>query len=125
MAGIVGVVKIVFSIVGLLILAVIGLGAYLYFTDYAAQATVTEKQGNDVTITPKLWPGYHYKTTLDSNTAAFVCKGYQVSFHVNTHHYLVYDAAGALVYDSEKGLVNQGAALRCAGSNSGGSILGS
>lgn len=126
--GVVKAVKLVFGIVGFLILAVIGLGAYLYFTDYAAQASITDKgtdaQGDYVVVTPKLWPAYHYAQHLDSNTAAFVCKGYQVDFHVNTKHYLVYDASHTLVYDSDQGLVNQGAALRCAGSNAGGGIFG-
>src|SRR5581483_2044957 len=115
------------TLVGVLVLAIVGVAAYLYFTDYGAQASVTGKgsdaQGDYVVVTPKLWPSYHLTQHLDSNTAAFVCTGYQVTFHVNTHHYLVYDRSGTLVYDSDTGLQNAGAVARCAASNGGG-VLG-
>ena len=119
-----GLVKIVLTLVGVLILAVVGLAAYLYFTDYGAQASITGKgsdaRGDYVLVTPKLWPSYHLTQRLDANTAAFVCTGYQVTFHVNTHHTLVYDGAGTLVYDSAKsGVQNPGAVARCAASNGG------
>jgi hypothetical protein len=112
-----GVVKIVFGIVGLLILAVIGLGAYLYFTDYAAQATITGKTSDGVVVTPKLLPSVHVTEAVPSDIAPFVCVGYQVSFHVNTHAYQVFDRSGTLVYDSATGQKNTAAAVRCAASN--------
>ncbi|GEM_PF-4565880 len=124
-----GLLKGVFTVLGVLVLALVGIAAYLYFTDYAAQATITGKgtdsSGNPyVVVTPKLLPGVHVQKTIPSNVADFVCVGYQVQFHVNTQAYRVFDKSGALVYDSATGQSNLGAAARCAASNGGGGVLG-
>lgn len=112
-----GLLKVVFSIVGLLVLAIVGLGAYLYFTDYEASGTVTEKgsdeSGNYVVIRPKLLP-YDVKQTVDASAAQFVCVGYQVTFRIQTEHYRVLDDRGRLVYDSQDGLTNAFSPTRCA-----------
>lgn len=112
-----GLLKVIFSVVGLLVLAVVGLGAYLYFTDYEASGTVTEKgsdeNGDYVVIRPKLIP-YDVKQSVDGSAAQFVCVGYQVTFRIQTEHYQVLDRAGRLVYDSEEGLTDAFSPTRCA-----------
>lgn len=104
-----GLIKIVASIVGLLILAVIGLAAYLYFTDYEAEGTITEKgsdsSGNYVVIRPKMIP-YDYRQALDANAARFVCEGYAVTYRIQSGHYTVSNEDGKLIYDSNEGLVD-------------------
>ncbi len=117
-----GLLKGIFTIVAVVVLAVVGIGAYLYFTDYAAQATVTERGSDHVVVTPKLLPSYHYRVALDSTTASVVCVGYQVEFHVNTHALKVTDATGVVVYEKDangRETKNTGAALRCGASNGG------
>lgn len=106
----------ILKIAGLLILALVGLGAFLYFTDYAAEATIVEKGrdggGDYVVIQPNLVP---YKVTkhLDGNTAQFVCEGYGVTYRLQSGHYAVRDEQGRLVYDSDAGLNNAISPLRC------------
>ena len=113
-----GLIKIVFTIIAILVLAVVGIGAYLYFTDYQAQATITDKgsdaNGPFVVVTPKLLPRTHFRQAVPSDMADFVCVGYQVLFHMNTHTYRVFDQAQTVVYDSATGQKNIAAAARCA-----------
>lgn len=112
-----GLLKGIVSIVGLLILAAIGLGAFLYFTDYAAAGTITEKgrdaDGHYIVIRPAIVP-YDITQRLDSNTAQFVCEGYTVTYRLQTAHYQVKDDSGRLVYDSQDGLTDLFAPARCA-----------
>lgn len=117
-----GLIGTIFKIVALVVLIIIGLGAYLYFTDYAANATVTSRSsqtecGADsncwVEITPAIYP-YHYRKSLDTQTWSVVCVGYKVTFQVQTQHYQVFDKSSVLVYDSVKGLQNGAATARCA-----------
>ncbi|MFA5860550.1 MAG: hypothetical protein WDA16_02535 [Candidatus Thermoplasmatota archaeon] len=120
-----GLLGTIFKIVAVIVLLVVGLGAYLYFTDYAANATVTSRAsqtecGGDsdcwVEVTPTIYP-FHYKKTLDVQTWGVVCVGYKVTFHLQTQHYQVFDKANTLIYDSVGGLQDRGAAVRCALSN--------
>lgn len=111
-----GLVGLLLKIVGVLILALIGIAAFLYFTDYAVEGTITEK-GNDsngayVVIRPKIIP-YDYKQTIDANSAQFVCKGYEVRYQVQSGRYVVSDGQGRTVYDSESGLSDAFAPVRC------------
>lgn len=112
-----GLFKGIVSIVGLLILAVIGLGAFLYFTDYAAEGTVTEKgrdaEGEYVVIRPKIIPR-DITQHLDAQAAQFVCEGYGVTYRIQTGHYQVTDTQGRLVYDSNEGLTDVFSPTRCA-----------
>jgi hypothetical protein len=103
----VGLVKTLFTIVAAVVLILVGIAAYLYFTDYAAHATVTGKgsdaQGDYVVVTPALLPTWHYTYHFSSDQdkyAPFVCTGYDVAFHVQTHQMQVRDATGRIVYDS-------------------------
>lgn len=111
-----GLLKGILKLVGLLVLAVIGLGAFLYFTDYQAEGTITEKgtdaDGSFVVIRPKLVP-YSITQRVNDDAANFVCEGYQVTFRLQTHHYQVKDQQGRLVYDSETGLNNAFSPIRC------------
>lgn len=111
-----GLLGLILKIVGVLILAVIGIAAFLYFTDYAVEGSIREKgsdsSGNFVVIRPKLIP-YDYKQTIDSNSAQFVCEGYQVSYRVQSGHYVVSDTQGRVVYDSDEGLTDAFAPIRC------------
>ena len=122
-----GLLKVIFSIVAFVVLAVVGLGAYLWFTDYEAQATITEKGTDDegpfVVITPRL-VGADVKHHVTSEQASFICIGYKVAYRIQTGFFQVFDDRDALVYDSENGLQNTGAAIRCTASNAGGGILG-
>lgn len=122
-----GLLKGIFTLVAVLVLAVVGIGAYLYFVDYEARATVTDKGedsgGEYVVVTPKLLPFYDHKAYLDDETAPFVCVGYEVKLRVQTQVYQVFDAAGDLIYDSKTGDRNTIGALRCAGSNQADGIL--
>lgn len=121
----VGLLGIVFKVVAAIVLIVVGIGAYLYFTDYEAKATITET-GKDAggpyaVVTPGLAPWIHHKASIPSEIAPFVCKGYHVRFHLQTRDLRVFDAAEkTLVYDSKTGEVNKVEALRCA---SGGGVL--
>lgn len=121
-----GLIKGIFTVVGLIVLAVVGIAAYLWFTDYEAQATITGKgedsNGPYVVITPKLFPR-DIQQTVTSDQASFICVGYKVTYRIQTGHYQVFAEDGTLVYDSEQGLVNTAEALRCGASNRGG-VLG-
>lgn len=113
-----GIVSLVAKVVGALVLVVVGLGAFLYFTDYEAQATVTQTgkdgSGHYAIIVPRLAPFYEHRAALDSQSAQFVCEGYQVTFRLQSQAFRVFDETGrVLVYDSEDGLQAQDATLRC------------
>lgn len=112
-----GLLGTVFKIVALVVLAVIGLGAFLYFTDYGAEATITEKgrdaEGDYVVLKPRLIP-YEVKQRLDGQSAQFVCEGYGVTYHIQTEKYQVRDGEGRVVYDSEAGLTSAFSPARCA-----------
>lgn len=122
-----GLIKGIFTVVGILVLALVGLTAYLWFTDYEAEATITDKgqdaEGPYVIITPRLVP-YDVKQSLTSEQASFVCIGYRVTYRIQTGFFQVFDDRDVLVYDSEQGLRNTNAALRCGASNTGGGLLG-
>lgn len=111
-----GLVKVVFKVVGILVLAVIGLAAFLWFTDYEADATVTEKGrdagGDYVVIRPRLIPK-DFQQHVDAQAAQFVCVDYKVTYRVQTQHYRVLDTQGRLVYDSESGLNDAFSPIRC------------
>ncbi|HVM45735.1 MAG TPA: hypothetical protein VM582_07340 [Candidatus Thermoplasmatota archaeon] len=106
----------ILKLAALLVLALVGLAAFLYFTDYAAEATITEKGsdsgGQYIVIRPKVVP-YDYKQHIDSNAAQFVCEGYQVTYRVQTARYQVMDHDGRVVYDSESGLARLPDLVRC------------
>jgi hypothetical protein len=112
-----GLIKLIVSIVGLLILAVVGLGAYLYFTDYEAKGEVTAKGrdagGDYVIIRPDLIPR-DFKQTVDANAAQFVCPGYSVTYRLQSGHYRVFDQQERLIYDSAEGLTDLFSPTRCA-----------
>jgi len=123
-----GVVGLVVKIVGALVLVVAALGAYLYFTDYEARAAVTDRASDaacpasasqcSVTVTPKLFPTWHYATKVDRQYWQVVCVGYEVHFRVQTHALQVFDKSGTLVYDSkDPNSVNAAALLKCGASN--------
>ncbi|HET6405309.1 MAG TPA: hypothetical protein VFH78_11735 [Candidatus Thermoplasmatota archaeon] len=101
---------------GLLVLALVGLGAFLYFTDYAAQGEIVEKgrdaEGQYVVIQPRYVP-YEITKHLDSRSADFVCEGYQVIYRLQTGRYTVSDGQGRIVYDSESGLTDLFSPIRC------------
>lgn len=111
-----GLLGIVFKVVGIVILAVIGLAAFLWFTDYQAEGEITEKgrdsTGDYVVIKPKLIPR-DIRQDLDSNAASFVCVGYKVTYRIQSQHYQVLDADGRLVYDSKDGLNDAFSPVRC------------
>lgn len=116
-----GLLGIIGKVVGVVLLLLVGIGAYLYFTDYEAKATVTDttREGNQnyAVITPKILPTWHYRASIPDDAAAFVCKGYQVHFRLQSHAVKVYDETGTtLVYDSTTGKINQLEAFRCASS---------
>lgn len=106
----------ILKVVGLLILAAVGLGAFLYFTDYTAEATITQKgsdaEGSYVVLRPKLFP-YDVKQRVDAQAAQFVCEGYQVTYRIQTERYQVRDDQGRVVYDSEEGLTDTFSPIRC------------
>ena len=121
-----GLFGIIWKILALLILAVVGLGAYLYFSDYEASASVVERSSdpNDpwAEIEPDLafLKAYRYRATLTQEQWTFVCEGYEVKFRVKSQVFQVFDLEGDLVYDSATGNIDEAAAVRCAGSNVGG-----
>ena len=121
-----GLIKGIFTILGILVLALVGLAAFLWFTDYEAEATVTDKgqdaEGHYIVVTPSLF-SYDVRHPLTSDQASFVCIGYRVTYRIQTGYFQVFDDRDVLVYDSENGLQNTGAALRCGATNTGGGIL--
>ena len=123
-----GLFGILWKVAALLILGVIGLGSYLYASDYEATATIVERRDAGeqtlIVIQPDAFPGYRHEALIDADAGRFVCKGYKVAFHVKTQVYQVYDREGDLVYDSERGIQNQGALIQCGATNTGGGILG-
>jgi hypothetical protein len=122
-----GLIKGIFTILGILVLALVGIAAYLWFTDYEASATVTDKGQDDegpyIVFTQKVLRR-DLKYHVTSEQASFICVGYKVAYRVQTGHYQVFDDRDALVYDSEEGLRNASAAIRCGASNQGGVIPG-
>jgi hypothetical protein len=102
----VGLLGIAFKIVAAVVLIVVGLGAFLYFTDYEAKATITETGrdggGSYAVVTPRIAPFYDHKQKLDDQSAQFVCEGYEVTFRLQTRALKVYDRDGDLVYDSTR-----------------------
>lgn len=122
-----GLVKGIFTVLGFLVLVLVGLAAYLWFTDYEVEATISDKGrdagGDYVVVTPRLIP-YDVKHVIDAEEATFVCEGYQVKYRVQTQRVRVFDDRDVLVYDSDSGLQNEGSLLRCGASNAGGGILG-
>lgn len=123
-----GVVKVILTVVGAAILALVGLAAYLWFTDHEMEAEVTDKgqdqDGHYVVVTPRLLR-FDVKQTLSAEEASFVCTGYRVAYRIQTGYFQVFDDSGTLVYDSEEGLQNLGVILRCGASNAGnGGLLG-
>lgn len=112
-----GLLGTVFKIVAILVLAVVGLGAYLWFTDYEAEAVVTDKGSEGgryyIVLSPKLIPT-EIRQDLDRQSWEVVCEGYQVTYRIQTQQYRVYDRSGDLVYDSESGLADAIAPVRCA-----------
>lgn len=110
------ILKIVFAIV----LVIVGLGAYLWFTDYGAQATVTDRSAQcppgEVVVTPKLLPSYDHKTSLDCGVWQFVCKGFDVTFHVQTKAYQVKEG-DRVIYDSKTGATDTVGLAKCGATN--------
>ncbi|HWG90849.1 MAG TPA: hypothetical protein VNZ52_08395 [Candidatus Thermoplasmatota archaeon] len=104
---------------GLVVLLTAGTGAYLYFSDYAAEATVTEKGTDDsgqryVIVTPKLYP-YPVKVSVSSQEYEVICKDYFVLYRIQSGHTQVYSReGGSLIYETGRGIVDTGAAARCA-----------
>ena len=117
-----GLLGIIWKIVAITFLAIIGLGAYLYFSDYEAKATVTEHGedagGTFVVIRPKLVP-FDHKEYLDRETWNVVCKGYAVQFKLKSAEYRVFDATNDLIYDSATGEKNLVGAAKCGISHGG------
>lgn len=121
-----GLFGIIWKILALLILAVVGLGAYLYFSDYEASATVVERSSDPddpwAEIEPDLpfLKAYRYRATLTQEQWAVICEGYEVKFRVKSQFFRIFDVQGDLVYDSETQVLNTVEAAECAGSNIGG-----
>jgi hypothetical protein len=118
-----GFLGIVWKVFAVAFLAIIGLSAYLYFSDYEAKATVTERgsdaEGNYVVIKPdsRLIPYEHKAYIEDANAYRFVCEGYKVTIAIKSLHYQVFDTKGSLVYDSASGVKDITAAAQCGASN--------
>jgi hypothetical protein len=102
----VGLLGIAFKVVAALVLIFVGLAAFLYFTDYEAKATISEtgrdEGGAFAVVTPRIAPWIDHKQALDDQSAQFVCKGYEVSFRLQTRALKVYDREGDLVYDNQR-----------------------
>lgn len=111
-----GLLKLIVRIVGILLLAIVGIAAFLYFTDYQAEATITEKGRDDggdyVVIRPRLIP-MDIRQEVDAQAASFVCVGYKVTYRIQSQQFQVLDQQGRLVYDSESGLNDAFAPVRC------------
>lgn len=111
-----GLIKILLRVIVFVVLAVVALGAFLYFTDYEADGVVKEKgsdaDGNYVVLRPRIVP-YDFKQHIDASSAPYVCEGYQIAFRVQSHHYTVSDTQGRPVYDSDTGLSQTFAPIRC------------
>lgn len=107
--------------VGAVLLVLVGLSAFLWFTDYGAQAAVTDRSERcppgEIEVTPKLWPAYSHRTALDCGVWPFVCEGYAVTFHVQTKEYVVRDGSGRVVYESATGEADTVGLARCGASN--------
>lgn len=120
-----GLFKWIGRLVGLALLAVVFLGAYLYFTDAAVEATVTERGSDYAVVTPKLVPTWDYRVALDPSVARVVCEGYEVEFHVQSHDLIIYKDKGkpseVVVYSDVGGKKTQNTNenLRCGATNTG------
>lgn len=123
-----GLIGILVKVVGAIVLIVVGLGAYLYFTDYEANAAVTGRASDAecpptadscaITVTPKIAPMWHYSKQVDRSAWQVVCVGFTVDFRLQTHEVKVYDQAKTLVYDStDPNATNLAALAKCAASN--------
>lgn len=121
-----GLVGTVFKVVAAVVLVAIGLFSYLYFTDYAAQASVTDRSTDcppgEIEVTPKLMPNVHHKLALDCDVHRVVCTGFDVTYQLQTKRTIVRDGDRVL-YDSKTGEKDVGGLLACGASNSGGGLL--
>jgi len=107
----------VLSIVGFVVLVFVGVGAYLYFTDYTASATVTQHSSDSggyyVVATTKVL-GQDFKKYLSQVEWKALCVGDFVQFAVQSHHVVIGDKEGGrIIYDSQKGLVDSSLARPC------------
>ena len=108
-SGLVGVV------VGLVVLAVVGVGGtavYLYATDYAMKADVqdtscagplADDQLNVVTVKTDLFGMDHDVAGVPDRECTLLSPGDRVVYHVRTKHTILYDAEGNCLYDSVNG----------------------
>ena len=117
----VGLLGTILKVVGVALLVLVGLGAYLWFTDYAAQASITDRSSacppGEVVVTPKLLPSYDHRTALECSVWSFVCVGYEVEFRLQTKQYKVMDESGRVVYDSRTGEADTVGLARCGATN--------
>lgn len=122
-----GLIKGIFTVIGFLVLVLVGLGAYLWFTDYEVEAAISDKgrdaEGDYVIVTPRIL-SYDVRQPIGSDDAAFVCVGYKVTYRIQTERFRVFDDRDVLVYDSATGLEDQTALIRCGANNTSGGILG-
>lgn len=117
----VGLLGTIVKVVGVVLLVLVGLGAYLWFTDYGAQATITDRSSacppGEVVVTPKLLPSLDHRTALDCSAWSFVCVGHEVEFRLQTKQYKVLDESGRVVYDSRTGETDTVGLARCGATN--------
>lgn len=112
-----GVLGIVWKVLTLVILALIFLVAYLYFSDHTVEGEIvaTDPDANPPWADAKLGLlGYTHRAQLDDAAADFVCVGYKVYYGVRSETLRVEDKTGATIYDSSKGgLQDVAGLLRC------------
>lgn len=122
-----GLFGIVWKVVAAVVLLVVGLGAYLYFTDYEAKATVTDRSAQCppglVEVTPRILPTLRQNVELSCDVWRVVCVGFDVGYHLQTKRTIVKDGDRVL-YDSATGEKDVAGLAQCGASNSGGGLLG-
>ena len=112
-----GLIGIVLKVAGAIVLVVVGIAAYLYFTDYEARATITDRSATSpcfAVVTPRLAPWIDYRAELSCDEARFVCEDYQVRYRVQTKAFKVLAQDGrTIVYDSQNSSLPVASALDC------------
>lgn len=117
-----GLLGTIFKVIGAILLVLVGLGAYLYFTDYEAQASVTDRSqacsggAGTITVTPDLAPTLHHELALDCDVWQVVCVGYDVTYRVQTKHTIV-KQDDRVLYDSKTGEKDVLGLARCGAQN--------
>lgn len=101
-----GLLGILLTVAGLLVVGIGGTGAYLYATDYKVDATVTGKDcaAGEVDVKTKLFGLEHTVADVPMQQCALLEKGNFVEYRIKSERTTLWDVEGGrCIYDSRTG----------------------